>query len=215
MKTSSRSRRFRLWGYLALVLAVAIGVWWFVPNPFIRGLVVGALVAPAVLVLGFVLVVRRMKKRLESKLEPPPLPAGVWDYDMTVADLADERLSFTGFRDKVVVLNFWATWCAPCVAEMPSLERLQESTKDLDVVFACVTREAKDVVESFLAKREIGLPIYLLDGDVPDVFKGRAIPATFILDRSGMIALRHFGAAAWDNEKVVAFVRGLAAAPQH
>ena len=57
-------------------------------------------------------------------------------------------------------------------------------------------------------------PIYLLAEDPPEQFKSRSIPATFILDKNGMIALRHIGAATWDDDSVVTFVRGLAATPK-
>ena len=102
---------------------------------------------------------------------------------------------------------------APCVAEMPSLRRLLDETADLDVQFGFITREDPPVVRRFVEKRGIDLPVYVLSGEPPECFKGRAIPATFVLDKAGTIALRHFGAARWDAENVVAFVRGLAATP--
>ena len=69
-------------------------------------------------------------------------------------------------------------------------------------------------MREFLAKRDVDVPIYVLEGDVPQCFESRAIPATFVLDKSGKIVLRHLGAAAWDHEGVVGFVRGLALAPE-
>jgi thiol-disulfide isomerase/thioredoxin len=150
---------------------------------------------------------------MASDLAPPPLPLGRWDFDMSVQALDGEAVAFSGFAGKVLVLNFWATWCAPCVAEMPGLQRLGEATSDLEVTLACVTREPEEVVRTFLQKRPLDVPIYLLDGDPPESFRSRSIPATFILDKSGIIALRHFGAAAWDDPNVVNFIRGLAASP--
>ena len=97
---------------------------------------------------------------------------------------------------------------------MPNLERLRRATSDVEVALACVTQEPVKTVREFLEKRDIDVPIYVLDGDVPECFKSRAIPATFVLDRNGRIVLRHFGAAAWDDEGVVGFVRGLALAPE-
>jgi hypothetical protein len=96
---------------------------------------------------------------------------------------------------------------------MPNLQRLLARTADLDVQFGFITTEEARVVREFIRKRGIDLPIYVLSGEPPECFKGRAIPATFVLDKAGMIALRHLGAAKWDDESVIAFVRGLAATP--
>ena len=210
-----RERRVRLWFVLAALGIIVGAVWVFIPVPFVRGLVTGAVVGPAALLGGLVLITRRMKKRMElgDRLKPPPLPVGRWDFDMSAQDVKGNRRDFADFSGKVLVLNFWATWCGPCVAEMPSLSRLREATSDVEVALACVTREPVAKVRAFLDKREFDLPIYVLDGDVPECFKSRGIPATFVLDKKGTIVLRHFGAAAWDDESVVGFIRGLALAP--
>jgi hypothetical protein len=81
------------------------------------------------------------------------------------------------------------------------------------VRFGFVTREEAGVVRPFVEKRGIDLPIYLLKGEPPECFKTRGVPATFVLDRHGSIAMQHVGAAAWDADSIVAFVRGLAAKP--
>jgi len=146
-------------------------------------------------------------------LSPPPIPTGSWDYEIEVTDLEGAVATFSESRGKVLVLNFWATWCAPCVAEMPSMGRLRAKTADLDVHFGFITSEDPAVVRKFIEKRGIDLPIYILKGETPECFKARSIPATYVLDKSGLIAMRHFGASAWDADNVVAFVRGLAATP--
>ena len=205
-----KSRRFLVLGSTAIV---TLGAWILVPNPFGHGVIVGVLAALSSIVAGIVVFGRIMRKRMAGRLKPPPLPTGSWDYSMEVTDLDGAAVSFSHSAGQVLVLNFWATWCAPCVAEMPSLARLREETADLDVQFGFITREEPPVVRQFVEKRGIDLPIYVLVGEPPECFKGRAIPATFVLDKGGMIAMRHFGAAAWDADGVVAFVRGLAAKP--
>lgn len=197
---------------LGLVVAAVAG-WLLIPGRFARGIIVGISATLALLVGGMALFVRRMRKRMESALSPPPLPTGAWDYRMDVEDLSGDPVDVEQFRGSVLVLNFWATWCAPCVAEMPSLERLRQATSDLGVAFACVTPEEPAVVRKFIADREIDLPVYIQRGDTPEHFETRSIPATFVIDPSGLVAMRHFGAAAWDDDSVVAYVGGLAAAP--
>lgn len=199
---------------ILVVLAVVAGlVWALVPNPFLRGLLVGALLGPAAVVGGLSLIAGRMRRKLDGRLEPPPLPVARWDFDMSAEDLEGNVRHFSEFSGRVLILNVWATWCAPCVAEMPSLERLEEQTSDLGVVLACVSQEAAAKVREFVARRDVGVPVYIVEDGVPDCFRVRAIPATFVLDKNGRIVLRHLGAAAWDHEDVVAFVRGLAMAP--
>jgi hypothetical protein len=75
-----------------------------------------------------------------------------------------------------------------------------------------VTSEPADTVRTFLAKRPVGLPVYTA-AELPDIFRSGAIPATYVIDRTGTIALRHTGAARWDDPGVVSFVRGLAVMP--
>lgn len=188
-------------------------IWFLFPVPFVRGMIIGVLLTLASIVGGGFLIRKRMKNRFGSRLHPPPLPTKSWDYSMELSDLNGASVDATQFSGRVLVLNFWATWCAPCVAEMPSLQRLREQTSDLDVRFALVTQESSGVVQEFVNERGTDLPIYLLAGDPPECFQSRAIPATFVLDKSGMVAMRHLGAARWDDAGVAAFVRGLAAMP--
>ncbi len=192
---------------------VLLLLWFLFPGPFARGLIIGGLLTFVLIAGGVFLFGKRMKKRLGSELRPPGLPTKAWDYSMELTDLAGTPFDSSQFSGRVLVLNFWATWCAPCVAEMPSLQRLWEQTEDLGVQFAVITREPSGVVQEFLEKRGTDLPIYLLAGEPPECFQSRAIPATFVLDKAGTIAMRHFGAAKWDDDAVVNFVRGLAAAP--
>ena len=214
MPRKRREWPVRPWYVLVVLGAIAGVVWVLVPVPFVRGLVVGAALGPAALLAGLVVITRRLRRKLTDVLKPPPLPVVRWDFEMSVEDLDGERLDFAALSGQVLILNFWATSCGPCVVEMPSLARLGAATADLDVVLACVTREPAAKVRKFVDKRGMDAPIYLLDGDAPPCFEVRAIPATFVLDKSGSIALRHIGAAAWDHESVVEFVRGLALAPK-
>ncbi|MGD8361923.1 MAG: TlpA disulfide reductase family protein [Gemmatimonadota bacterium] len=213
MVTRPREHRLRPFLILGILVALAVLVWVAVPVPFVRGLTLGAVLSPSVLLAGILLLTRRLRRRMTGQLKPPPIPVVAWDFQMTAEDSDGNRVDFTRFSGNVLILNFWATWCAPCVAEMPSLSRLYEATSDLGVSLACVTREPVGTVRDFVSKRGIEVPFFVLDGEVPKCFESRAIPATFVLDKKGMIAFRHFGAAAWDHESVVDFVKSLASAP--
>ncbi len=207
-------RPFRPWYVFAAAALFASFLWIVVPLPFVRGLVAGVVLALAVLAGVLFLVSRRLKRNLGDRLSPPPLPVSQWDYQLHARDLDGHEVDSARFKGRVLVLNVWATWCAPCVAEMPSLGRLASATADVDVSLACLTKEPAQKVRDFLAKRDFSVPVYLADGDIPACFQTRAIPATFVVDRSGWISLRHLGAAAWDDDAVIRFVRTLAAAPR-
>ena len=201
-------------GILLVLLLAAAAIWFAFPAPFVRGLLVGAFVGPGLIAALLAIVARRLRKKVNESLTPPPLPVESWNYAMRATALGGDEVDFASFKGRVLILNFWATWCAPCIAEMPSLARLEEATADLDVSLACVTSEPADTVEKFIAKRgPLDVPIYLLDDVTPSEFQTRGIPATFVLDKGGRRVLSHTGAASWDDPSVVSFIKGLAAVP--
>jgi thiol-disulfide isomerase/thioredoxin len=200
---------------LLVPAAALVGTCFLIPGPFGHGVIVGLVVAVAGLSGGVSVLLIKAKRRARNAggLRPPPLPSATWDRVMPLRDLADQPFSFDTAADQVIVLNFWATWCGPCIRELPSLKRLMDNTADLDIRFGFVTAEDAAVVRAYVTKHDISLPIYLRSGDPPECFRTRGIPATFVIERSGRIALEHIGAAAWDDDDVVAFVRGLATRP--
>jgi thiol-disulfide isomerase/thioredoxin/Zn-dependent protease len=117
--------------------------------------------------------------------------------------------SFGLFRGKVVFLNLWATWCGPCLAEMPSIEALHEAVKDEGIAMVLVTQEEPEHVRAFVEKKGWQMPIYIARRGVPAVFNTEAIPATFILNRRGEVVFRHVGRADWNTEECRAFLRRL------
>lgn len=182
-------------------------------GPFGRGVAVGATGSIA-LVGGVIMMFQRLMTRLAgSDLDPPALPVKTWDYAMVGTDLSGAAAPFEQFTNHVLLVNVWATWCAPCVAEMPSLFRLQERLADYDIKFAFVSSEKPEAVKKFMAKRQWDGPFYSVSGELPECFRTGVVPATFVVDRGGSIALRHVGAARWDDEGVVKFLQGLAVGP--
>ncbi|MCE2611529.1 TlpA family protein disulfide reductase [Flavobacteriaceae bacterium D16] len=110
-------------------------------------------------------------------------------------------LTFRGeeLRGKVVLINFWASWCPPCVAEMPSLDKLHQEFGD-QVRFLFVARDQKDRVVSYLEKNNYDFPVYFEKGLTPKGLYNNSLPTTYILDKSGRIVLGHVGAADWYSE---------------
>ncbi len=153
---------------------------------------------------------RGWEKRMESRLQAPLFPKkAAANYDWTIQALDGQDLNMTEVKGKVVVLNFWATWCPPCVAEMPSLQRLYETLKDEGVEFVCVSGEEQDTVQKFVQEKGYTFPIYTMEAERPEDFRGRGIPTTFILSKDGKIAFRHVGSAKWDAQASIDFIKTL------
>jgi len=111
---------------------------------------------------------------------------------------------------KAVFLDFWATYCGPCLAEMPGIERLAGSLKTENVAFAAVTGEKLAPVQEFLRKNCVAIPIYLADEEPPPDLSNSVLPTVYILDRNGRAVYRSQGAQNWDDDNARSFLRALA-----
>lgn len=120
------------------------------------------------------------------------------DYQWVLRDRSGEELTLESLKERVVFLNFWATWCPPCVAELPEIERAYRKHGG-SVVFLLVTSEQPGVVEAFLEKRGYDIPVYYARTAPPVVFDHRAIPTTYILSGDGKIVVKKSGAVNWDS----------------
>ncbi|MHB1561980.1 MAG: TlpA family protein disulfide reductase [Isosphaeraceae bacterium] len=132
-------------------------------------------------------------------------------YSWTLRDLKDRPISFEQFRGKTVFLNIWATWCPPCIREMPSIARLAEEPrlKGKPIAFVCVaTDESSADLRAFLEGRSWSMSFFRAE-DVPGPFYSQGIPVTFILAPDGRIAAAHEGGADWDSPEVIALLEKL------
>lgn len=120
------------------------------------------------------------------------------DYSWNLVDLEGNRDNFQRNENQVVLVNFWATWCPPCVAEMPSLAALHKDYKD-KMEFVFVTNEDRAKVLEFLKKKDYYLPIYFEASRTPSELVSTSIPATYILSKSGKIVVDERGAANWNS----------------
>lgn len=142
--------------------------------------------------------------------EPPrPVPA------LAFTDLDGKELTLAAFRGKVVVLNLWATWCVPCIKEMPSLQRLSAKLggKDVAVMAMSQDRAGAKIVAPFLEKHGLKtLPVYLdPKGAVLRALAGRGLPTTLVIDREGREFGRLEGDAEWDGPHALALINHVAA----
>ncbi|HEX2695947.1 MAG TPA: TlpA disulfide reductase family protein [Acidobacteriota bacterium] len=116
--------------------------------------------------------------------------------DFAIKDLKGKALSLADYKGKVLVLNFWATWCGPCRAEIPDfIEAYKENkARGLEILGVSVDRMAPDKLLAFVDKAGINYPVALADrAIVEDYGPGDYIPATIVVDGKGVIRLRHVG----------------------
>ncbi|MBI1777398.1 MAG: TlpA family protein disulfide reductase [Proteobacteria bacterium] len=136
---------------------------------------------------------------------PRPAPEGGFQ------DREGKRVPLGQFLGQVVLVNLWATWCAPCVEEMPSLERLQASLggKDFTIIAVSSDRAGNKAVTPFLEKLALKLlPIYLdPDSSFTRGTGARGLPTSILIDRDGREVGRLEGAAAWDSPEAAALIR--------
>jgi thiol-disulfide isomerase/thioredoxin len=134
------------------------------------------------------------------------------EFNWSLLDLNDRPVSFSKFKGKTVFLNFWATWCGPCVREMPSIAKLAKNPRlrGKEIAFVCVsTDSSSEVVRSFLEGSSWDMTFLRVD-KVPPVYTTDGIPATFLIAADGRIAASSIGAADWSEPHVVEVLEKLA-----
>ncbi len=123
------------------------------------------------------------------------------DYAWKYKDLNGNEKSFMDLKGKVIFLNFWATWCPPCVAEFPAIQSLYNDYSE-KIEFVLISNEADSVVSQFIKDKEYSIPVYLAVSGLPQSFHSGAFPTTYVISKSGKIVFSKKGAANWNDNKV-------------
>ena len=123
------------------------------------------------------------------------------------------QMSLQQLRGKVVLVNFWATWCEPCITELPSLQRLRDMlAADGFEVLAVNYQEGPARIDAFVRKAELSLPVVRdTDGSVAKSWNARVFPASYLVDRDGRIRYAIGGATDWTDPSAVRTIRTLLA----
>lgn len=153
---------------------------------------------------------------LSASLLAPALFAGCnrGDHPQQIAEVAPDftvhngaqNIQLSKFRGKVVLLNFWATWCAPCIDELPSLQRLQALRPDIQVVAVSIDDDP-DAYNKFLQQYSINL-LSVRDGTQGANLKYGSVrvPETFLIDRQGNIRRKFIGPQEWTNSEIMNYL---------
>ncbi len=142
---------------------------------------------------------------LDRLAKPVPAPA------LGLPDLQNRIWKTESLKGQPAIINFWATWCPPCRAEMPSMERAWEQIKDEGIQMLAINYgEEIDTVDTFLLEFPMSIPV-LLDttGKTGNTWPFRALPTTFILDSEGNIVYQATGPREWDSKGILDKVRAL------
>lgn len=172
-----------------------------VHNAFRRRLVMTALAAAATIFASSAWAAESMTP-LDGKAPAP---------DFTLPDVDGNAVRLSDFRGKVVIVNFWATWCPPCRFEMPSLQRAWEKLKDDGgAVIAVHVGGKEDEVWQFMSSYDLSFPIVLdKDSSVIKAWPVKGLPTTLVVDPEGLIRYRAIGGREWDDPAILDAVRAL------
>jgi cytochrome c biogenesis protein CcmG/thiol:disulfide interchange protein DsbE len=133
-------------------------------------------------------------RRGSRELLPPEKRTPAADFTLT--DANGEAVKLSDYKDKVVLLNFWATWCGPCEVEIPWFKEFEQTYKDRGFAVLGVSADEGGwpVVRAYIESRKINYRIALEDENLPAPFnRVQALPTTFLIDRQGRIAATHTG----------------------
>jgi thiol-disulfide isomerase/thioredoxin len=151
------------------------------------------------------------------KLEAPSaedMKVTTIDFDSNMlqfSDLENNIFTIQDFKGKNLFINYWATWCNPCLAEMPYMAVLYEKYKnEKDIIFLYLSREKLETIKNYIPKDESlqQLPIYKIITD-DEFFATSGIPTTFIVNSDGEVIVKDLGSAFWNDESVFKFIDNL------
>ncbi|MFD2513282.1 TlpA disulfide reductase family protein [Pontibacter locisalis] len=129
-----------------------------------------------------------------------------------MVDLDGKQVGFESLKGKVVFMNIWATWCPPCIAEMPNIQKLYDKVGSDKIAFVMlsVDEAGMEKVKRFIDKKGYTFPVYMPAGQLPQEFYSNAIPTTFIISPEGKIVAKQEGMADYNTPEVQEFLQGMA-----
>ena len=129
----------------------------------------------------------------------------------TYQDANGSTFSCSQLQGKVVLINFWATWCPPCRAEMPSLERLYQQMKDDNRIVFLFVNEDDDFnkAKAFVSDNHYSFPIAMPASNIPTEMFNGTLPTTVVLDKEGKVVMKHEGIGGYDNTKFIEQLKSL------
>ncbi len=132
----------------------------------------------------------------------------IHDYSWSLREVNAANTNLEAAKNEVIIINFWATWCPPCVAEMPSFQALYNDYGDR-VEFYFVSNEKREIINRFMEKHNYSFPIYQALEEAPAKLNSNVLPTTYVIDKKGTILVKKTGVADWNSKMMRALLEDL------
>ncbi len=141
----------------------------------------------------------------------PPEKQENADYNLSLISFNNEIVHMKDYKGKVVFINFWASWCPPCRAEMPTIQDLYNKVKaNENIAFFMVTLDEDTAkARQFINQKGYTFPVYFLTGYLPDMYNSGTIPSTYLISKQGKVVVKEIGMADYNTTKFRNFIIGL------
>lgn len=136
-----------------------------------------------------------------------------FNFNFSIKNTAGGKAAFERFRGKVIFLNLWATWCGPCKAEMPGIQRLYEKMDTSKFVFVLLSIDkegAQAKINDYVRQNKFTFPVFMPSGRLSEQLQVPSIPTTFVISREGKIAMKKVGTVNYDTEEFRQYLTDLA-----
>lgn len=132
-------------------------------------------------------------------------------FNLKLINSEGEIVDFQNFKGKVIFMNMWATWCAPCVEEMPGINNLYNQLKaDEEMEFVMISHDREfETAKKFIKKNKYDFEIYKVMGRFPEMYNAGNLPATYIINSEGELVVTHLGMGEYGTEEFRKFLLGL------
>ena len=132
------------------------------------------------------------------------------DFRLKLINSKGEKVDMEKYRGKVIFINLWATWCPPCIAEMPSINDMYKDIDKDKVEVIMISLDQKfDKAIKYKDNKNYDFEIYAVDGRMPQMYSTQSIPTTYIIDSKGNLAMTHMGMADYNREDFKAYLKSL------
>jgi thiol-disulfide isomerase/thioredoxin len=136
-----------------------------------------------------------------------------FDFDFVIKDMEGNKADFSKYKGKVVFLNLWATWCAPCRSEMPAIQKLYDEVDHdkIEFVMLSLDKDAQvEKVKKFVKNQSFSFPVFMPSGYLSNQLQVPSIPTTFVIGKDGTIAMKETGMKNYNTTKFKKFLNELA-----